>query len=61
MICRLIDLVLGRSRMGLYSDLYILHADLDMYRRFDTLLLSGRMACLSHEKPLAQLFHVDKP
>lgn len=60
MIRRQIDLVLGRSRMGLYSDLYILHVDLDMYRRLDTLLLPGRMACFPHEKPPAQLFHFEE-
>lgn len=46
--------------MGLYSDLHILHVDLDMYRRFDTLLLLGRMARFPHEKPPAQLFHIEK-
>lgn len=55
-----IDLVLGRPRMGLYPDLYILYVDLDMYRRLDTLLLPGRMACFPHAKPPAQLFHIEK-
>lgn len=50
--------MLGRQAVGLYSNLHVLYANLDMHRWLSPLLLLGWMACLSHEKPATKLFHV---